>query len=208
MPFAVLFVVFVVIVLIVRFSGGGGGLGSRSGLLARGLHARGIILQADQFATETSYLGQRFEVRNLTIDVEIPGRDPYVVTQRSMVPRIVEALPGATLDLRVHPQNQNNLEIVGPAGASDWIRAAAAVPGQTWAGPQLAMGGNVLPKGCGTIFVVLVGMSLATAAVLTFINESRSHSAAPAATHSPPPKATHAPPLPPSRGGSKPAHPH
>jgi preprotein translocase subunit SecG len=204
MPFAVLFVIFVVIVLIVRSQGGGGGLGGRSGLLARGLHARGIILQADQLATETSYMGQRFEVRNLTIDVEVPGRDPYVVTLRPMIPRIVEALPGATLDLRVHPSNPNNVEIVGPAGASDWIRAAAAVPGQTWAGPQMALSGASLPKGCGTVFVVLVGMSLATAAVLTFINEHRSSTAA---THAAPPKATHAPPVTPPRGGSK-AHPH
>jgi hypothetical protein len=202
MPFAILFVIFVVLVLVVRAQKGG-----RSGTVSRGLLARGIILQADQFATETSYLGQRFELRRLTLDVEVPGRAPYEVSITPRIPRIVEALPGATLDLRVDPSNPQNIEVVGPAGATDWIRAAAAVPGQTWAGPQLAIPGvSSLPKGCGTIVVMLIGMSLLLAAVLSFVLTER-HPASPSPTHAAPP--AHAAPPPHATPRSpRSTHPH
>jgi hypothetical protein len=204
MPFAVLFVMFVMLVLIVRAKGGG-----RNTLLQRGVRAHGIILQADQFSTETSYLGQRFELRNLTLDVEIPGQAPYEVRFQARVPRIVEALPGATLDLRVSPSNQSSIEIVGPAGASDWIDAASRVPGQTW-GPALLRipGASSAPRGCGTIVLVLIGMSLALASVLTFVAEARKPAPTAAPAHLAPTTQTRPTPQPPGRGGARPAHPH
>jgi len=206
MPFAILFVIFVVFVVVLKAKGGG-----RNALLQRGVLAHGIILQADQFATETTYLGQRFELRNLTLDVEVPGQAPYEVRFQARVPRIVEALPGATLDLRVNPSSQSSIEIVGPAGSSDWINAAAAVPGQTWGPSPLRIPGvSAAPKGCGTIVLVLVGMSLLLASVLSFVAEGRRPVPAPAPTptHVSPAPKPHAAPPPAGRSGARPAHPH
>jgi hypothetical protein len=185
MPFAILFVIFIVVVLVVRAQK------QASGLVPSGLRAHGIILQADQFSTETSYLGQRFELRRLTLDVEVPGRAPYEVSITPRIPRIVEALPGATLDLRVDPSNPQNIQVIGPAGATEWIAAAAAVPGQTWAAPQFSIpGASSAPKGCGTLVLVLIGMSLLLAAILSFATAS-SHESSPAPTHvSPAPHVT------------------
>jgi hypothetical protein len=184
--------------------------------VTRKILARGLILQADASSTETTVRGQRFELRTLTLDVEVPGQAPFEIRVTPRIPRIVEALPGATLDLSLDPSNPNELEILGPAGAADWIRAAAAVPGQTWGpaqpviptvGASAAMGSgsapNAIPmasaarKGCGVVVVVLVVlMSLAVAAVLLLV---RRHESKP--THAP---ATHAPP----EHRSRPGHPH
>jgi len=191
MPFFVLLVVFLLFVLVSRVAQSS----NRNALLARGLEARGLILQASSLATETTYASQRFEVRNLTLDVEVPGRQPYEVSVSPMIPRICEALPGVTLDLRVDPKNPSNIAIVGPSGSSGWLAAAAAVPGQTW---TTMPSGVPLPKGCGTLIVVLVAMSLALASLLSFMSSSKKpHAPAPAATHA-------APPVKPVRGPARP----
>jgi hypothetical protein len=177
MPFVVLLVIFLVLVFAVRAGQGGG----RGALLARGLPARGLILSADRTATDASYGGQRFEVRSLVLDVEIPGRAPYEVSLSTMIPRICEALPGATLDLRVDPAKPNNLAIVGPAGSSQWLGAAVGIPGQTWA---VKPGGS--RAGCGTLVLVLVGLSLAFGAVMSFVGGGSNEPApAPTPTHTP-----------------------
>ena len=195
MPFAILFVIFVVLVLVVRASA----TNDRGGLLTRGVFAHGLVLRADSTATERTFGGQRFELRALTLDVEVPGEAPYVVSVTPMIPRICEVLPGSSLDLRVDRKNRQNIAIVGPAGASGWIAAGASIPGQTWA-PQPSVAS---PRGCGMFVVVLVGMSLALAAVLSFVSGSESHEARPA-THAAPPRPAHAPiPRP-----SPKAHPH
>jgi hypothetical protein len=106
--------------------------------LSRGILARGLVLQADPVATEAMFRGKRCERRYVTLDVEVAGQAPYQTRLNLRVPHIVEALPGATLDLRVHPSDPDDVEILGPAGACDWLNAAAAVPGQTW-GPMSFM---------------------------------------------------------------------
>jgi hypothetical protein len=100
--------------------------------LKPGVLARGLVLQADPVATEAKYRGIRCERRFLLLDVEVAGQAPYQTRLNLTVPRIVDALPGATLDLRVHPSDPDDVEILGPAGACDWLNTAAAMPGQTW----------------------------------------------------------------------------
>jgi hypothetical protein len=179
MPFLVLLVIFVVLVFLVR----AGQRGGRTGLIARGLPARGLILSAARTATDATYGGQRFEVRSLVLDVEIPGRAPYEVTVSPMIPRICEALPGATLDLRVDPAKPDNLAIVGPAGASQWIGAATSIPGQTW-----AVKPGTSRSGCGTIALVLIGLCLSFGTVMSFVGGSReAPPPAPTPTHAPRP---------------------
>ena len=190
MPFAVAFVIFVIVVLIVRSaSKGAAQAGAAANLaLASGVPARGLILQADSMATEGTLRGQRVEYRQMRLDVEIPGQAPYEVSVRPAIPRICEALPGAALDLRVDPRNPNNVTVVGPAGASGWIGAAASIPGQTW-GPQPLIPGASLPRGCGLAFVLVVGGGLLLGAIISFA-ASAQHSSSdhPAAPHAPPPR--------------------
>jgi hypothetical protein len=100
--------------------------------LNRGILGRGLVLSADAVATEVVYRGMRYERRFVTLDVEVVGQPPYQTRLNLRIPRIVEALPGATLDLRVNPSDAEDIEIIGPAGACDWLTEAAAVPGQTW----------------------------------------------------------------------------
>jgi hypothetical protein len=159
MPFLVLLAIFLGIVFLTRAAQRGG----RNALLTRGVLARGLVLSAGRQSTEASIGNQRFEMRTLVLDVEVPGKPPYEVSLTTLIPRICEALPGATLDLRVDPAKPSNLAIVGPLGASQWIGAAANVPGQTWAAGQAGA-----RRGCGTIVLALIGASLALGAVLSF----------------------------------------
>ena len=199
MPFAILLFIYLVFVVVIW--AGSAGAGNRNALIRNGLLARGLVLQASSTSSgEMMYLGQRFERRWVTLDIEVPGRAPYELSTTPMFPRICEALPGATLDVRVDPKNPNNIAVVGPAGSSAWLGAAALVPGQTWAGPQARIG-NVLPKGCGLIIVVLIGMSLAFASLLSFISDARKPHT-PSSTH------TTVPTHPTPRVPPKTNHPH
>ena len=101
----------------------------------RGILGRGLVLAAEPVATEVVYRGLRYERRFVTLDVEVVGAPPYQTRLNLRIPRIVDALPGATLDLRVNPSDAEDIEILGPAGACDWLNDAAAMPGQTW-GPS------------------------------------------------------------------------
>jgi hypothetical protein len=192
MPFAIMLVVFLAIVFMAR----AGQRSGRAGLLMRGIPARGLILSASRTATDATVGGQRFEVRSVVLDVEVAGKAPYEVSLSAMFPRICEALPGATLDLRVDPVKPDNITVIGPAGASQWVGAAAAVPGQTWAGQAAPS-----RSGCGTIVIVLIACALGLASVLSFVGSA--HEAAPPSprpapipTPTPRPAAT---PVPPTR---------
>jgi hypothetical protein len=194
MPFAVAFVIFVVMVVIGRVvsrgaTPSGAALGPVSG---NGLLARGLILHAYSTATEGTLGGQRVEYRRLRLDVEVPGQAPYEVSVTPAIPRICEALPGATLDLRVNPRDPNDITVVGPAGASGWIGAAGSIPGQTW-GPRPLL--SRLPRGCGVAFVLVVGGGLLVGAIVSFASGARRSSSPerPAATHPAPPRPAPAP---------------
>jgi hypothetical protein len=87
-----------------------------------GLQAHGIVLSASRFAGSKSTVnGMRYETRDIRLDVEIPGRDPYEVSVSPLIPRICEVYPGTRLDLRVDPRNPNGITVIGPAGSAGWI---------------------------------------------------------------------------------------
>jgi hypothetical protein len=173
-----LILVFVFVIVMTSARSGG-----RNRLLTKGLLARGLILEANRNFSEVTLGRQRFEMRRLRLDIEVPGSAPYEVTATPLIPRICEALPGAALDVRVDPKNPQNIAIVGPAGSSAWLPVAAAMPGQTWAGPP-AVG-----KGCATagIVVVTIGMALVLATALGSSHKGSSP-AHTTPTHSPPTK--------------------
>ena len=85
----------------------------------RVVHGRGLVLASAQVCTGTTVNGRRFEQRNMTIDVEIPGQPPYVTRGLFLVPRGQgEGIPGSSLDISVDPSNPDRLTILGPGGFS------------------------------------------------------------------------------------------
>jgi hypothetical protein len=70
---------------------------------------------------------RRFERRGVVIDVEIPGEPPYELTANPYIPKNLSrvVLPGATVELRVHPRDRSQIAIVGPG-----VGFAMLPPGQ------------------------------------------------------------------------------
>jgi hypothetical protein len=117
--------IFIVIWLVVR-SSSGNLLTSRSAIdsLARGgLRGRGLVITCNQMSFGVTLGGRRFERRTMTLDIEIPGRPPYIMNGTFLVPRgIVEATPGASLEVAVSPRNPNRVAVLGPGGfTGPWL---------------------------------------------------------------------------------------
>jgi len=92
-------------------------------LARKGVRARGLVLASNQISNGVTLGGRRFERRMLTLDVEIPGRPPFVTSGLFLVPRgIVEATPGSSLELAVHPSNMTKIAVLGPGGfTGPWL---------------------------------------------------------------------------------------
>jgi hypothetical protein len=98
-----------------------GGSGSSTldfyGLLQSGVQARGILLKVSSQRSARGTASQGFyEVRNVSLDIELPGQKPYQVDCPVSIPvnLCADILPGATLELRVDPQNPRNVAVFGP----------------------------------------------------------------------------------------------
>jgi hypothetical protein len=124
----VIFALFIfVFVLISRFSSSGTRSATQLANTSSGagVHARGLVLSASQQSKGTRSGGLRYEQRQMTIEVEIPGEAPYVTTGYFLAPRgVVEAIPGSSLELMVDRSNPSNLVILGPGGfTGPWLRS-------------------------------------------------------------------------------------
>lgn len=120
LPIIVVVVVFFILRAMVRGSGGG-----ILALESKGVRARGLVLSCSPISLGGTTLGgRRFERRTMTLDIEVPGAEPYVSTGNFLIPRgVVETVPGASLDLALDPRDKNKLAVLGPGGFSGpWIR--------------------------------------------------------------------------------------
>lgn len=89
-------------------------------LLQRGVPARGILLQVgSQRSAQGSASRGFYEVRTVSIDVEVAGKPPYACSCSLAIPANLRpiVLPGATLELRVDPRSSNNIAVFGPGAA-------------------------------------------------------------------------------------------
>lgn len=120
--FAVMVVV-VVMWLIIQVAKGSGATGSSptqrgyQKLLSNGLPARGILLSVANRSYGSVGVGMfKFQQRTVTIDVEVGGQAPYEVMVNALIPLnlVRDVLPGATVELRVDPNDPSNIAIVGP----------------------------------------------------------------------------------------------
>ena len=140
--------------------------GARGQLLGGGLEAQGIVLSASRFASASVTInGQRFETRQIVLDVEVPGKEPYEVSLTPAIPRICDVYPGSRLDLRVDRRNPNNIAIVGPPGSIGWMSAMpnlfVGVPGAPGAsglpGVNSAQAGKMTVNVFMLLFLATVG---------------------------------------------------
>lgn len=100
-----------------------GGMSAMDSFAPQGLRARGLVLTCDRVSSGVTVNGRRFERRGMTLDVEIPGRPPFVTTGTFLVPRgIVETLPGSSLELAIHPTDISQITVLGPGGfTGPWL---------------------------------------------------------------------------------------
>ncbi|MGZ3474613.1 MAG: hypothetical protein ACXWUG_10185 [Polyangiales bacterium] len=128
---------------------------------ADGILGRGLILQASSTPSGRSTVnGQRYESRALVLDVELPGQQPYEVSITPLIPRVVEALPGVAVDVRVDPKDPTNVSIVGPAGSSAWLSTAMPLVQQTAAGVP-----NTAGTGAAGVVFLVIGLAFGGIAV-------------------------------------------
>lgn len=99
-------------------------------LAARGTPARGLVLQSSMLATNVRMNMRRFEQRQMTLDVEIPGQAPYQCSGTFLIPRgLVEAIPGASLELSVDPRNPQRIVVTGPGSfTGPWLNLGPPNP--------------------------------------------------------------------------------
>lgn len=109
--------IFIVIVLVIVFGAAKASPGNQyDTLVAKGIPARGILLQVAATGTKAGPASRRFEMRQVYIDVEIPGQQPYETSATVAIPLnlVRDVLPGATVELRVHARDNSKIAIVGP----------------------------------------------------------------------------------------------
>lgn len=125
-----MFVVFVVVAVV---SNQASPARTYSRLVRGGIAGRGILLQVSPQPLRTlGRPGQRFQQRRVLIDVELPGKPPYVIEAAPYIPSnlVRDVLPGATVELRVQRGQPGKIAIVGPgvgfAGAAQLLPGVVA----------------------------------------------------------------------------------
>ncbi len=123
------FVVFVFIFVIVAITKAASSAG-RNRLAQSGLRGRGLILSSSQNATNTRVGMQRFEQRQMTMEIEVQGVAPYVIQGTFLIPRgMVEAIPGSSLEIAVDRSNPSAVIVLGPGGfTGPWLNSGPPQP--------------------------------------------------------------------------------
>jgi hypothetical protein len=110
-------------------------LSGYAGLAANGIPARGILLEVNPIATSSQ--GGQIKVRAILVDVEVPGQPPFEARVSAMMPANLSAdvIPGATMELRLHPKDRTQIAIVGPGVGFVGAPVLGAAPGAGGASP-------------------------------------------------------------------------
>lgn len=92
------------------------GGGSYSNVIKTGQPARGILLTVNSRSSPVQRGAAPLESRDVTIDVEVQGQAPFVISTRAIAPTGMRSsiLPGATVEIRFDPKNTKTIAIVGP----------------------------------------------------------------------------------------------
>ena len=113
------FIFFVVWAIVKNASG----VTSFDKLARSGVRGRALVLTSSSTATNMRLGTRRFERRAMTLDVEVPGRAPFVVQGIYLVPRgLVEPIPGSSLEVALDPRGGSQIAILGPGGfTGPWL---------------------------------------------------------------------------------------
>jgi hypothetical protein len=108
----------------------GGVAGSYDRLASAGLRGRALVLGASQMVTGVTLNGRRFQRRQMVLEIEIEGREPYEVSGTFLVPRgLIEPIPGSSLDVAVDRGVPSRVAVLGPGGFSGpWLRTGIPQP--------------------------------------------------------------------------------
>ena len=122
----VIFVFVFVIFAIVKSMNASG----RNRLAQSGLRGRGLVLASTQMATNTRMGMQRFEQRQMTLEIEVQGVAPYVIQGTFLIPRgVVDAIPGSSLEVAVDRANPSSVVVLGPGGfTGPWLNSGPPQP--------------------------------------------------------------------------------
>jgi hypothetical protein len=132
---AILFV-FIAFIVVVVAAGSASPTRAYDRLVASGVKGRGILLQVSPQPLRTvGTPRRRFQLRKVQIDVEVPGKAPYVIDATPYIPTnlVRDVLPGATVELRIDRSDRSKIAIIGPgvgfAGAAQLMAAPVASNG-------------------------------------------------------------------------------
>lgn len=122
-------VIFFIIFALVKSAARSSGAGRFDRLASGGIRGRALVLAASSTPLQATRVGmRRFEMRTMTLDVEVPGRAPVVMQGTYLCPRGVEPVPGAALDVALDA-NGANLVVLGPGGfTGPWLNMGPPQP--------------------------------------------------------------------------------
>lgn len=125
----VLVIFFIVFALVKSASGRALGVNDYDRLTRNGVRGRALVLASTNIAVAFRIGMRRFERRTMTLEVEIPGRDPYIAQGMYPVPRgLVEPIPGSMLDVAVDARS-GQIAVLGPGGfTGPWLNIGPPQP--------------------------------------------------------------------------------
>ncbi|HTQ44771.1 MAG TPA: hypothetical protein VMI75_18550 [Polyangiaceae bacterium] len=124
--------IFFIIFVIVKAGNAGRALaaGNYDQLAQKGVRGRALVLASTNIAVNLRIGMRRFERRTMTLEVEIPGREPFIAQGTYAVPRgLVEPTPGSSLEVAVDPRGSGQIAVLGPGGfTGPWLNVGPPQP--------------------------------------------------------------------------------
>jgi hypothetical protein len=98
-----------------------------------GARGRALVLQSSMPTSGFTMNGRRWLRTTMTLDIEVPGQQPYQVTGSFLLPRgLVEAVPGSSLEVAVDMNNRmsaDSVSVLGPGGfTGPWLNVGPPNP--------------------------------------------------------------------------------
>jgi hypothetical protein len=126
----VLVIIFIVFFLVKSASSRALGVGNYDRLMQSGVRGRALVLASSNIAVNFRIGMRRFERRTMTLEVEIPGREPFIAQGTYPVPRgLVEPTPGSSLEVAVDPRGSGQIAVLGPGGfTGPWLNVGPPQP--------------------------------------------------------------------------------
>jgi hypothetical protein len=126
----VLVVFFIIFALVKSASSRALGVGDYDRMVQNGVRGRALVLASTNIAVGFRINMRRFERRTMTLEVEIPGREPFIAQGTYPVPRgLVEPIPGSSLEVAVDPRGSGQIAVLGPGGfTGPWLNVGPPQP--------------------------------------------------------------------------------